>query len=472
MKLSQSVAKMWKARDELSPRNLRAGFFPAILVLPLAIIIGDLRFLDQQLVVFGIDANNLIMMFFGLGFLPVLFVNERFMPALLRVSVLAQTALLAAQLVMGAGMPRLFVYLAFHAASGVCTACGFHLFAFALNNVERLFTMVFAQLYYAFTYIFFQFEPVLSFFRTFGSCLVMLALVAVSFLAKASAKSENAPPPALGAKESGIRAIIALNMIYYVITLMAMYIGYQEAAVSAALYGIGGAAAVLAVIIVMLVFNYSALHLWSLCLVCSVLGIGALHYASAFATGAGSVFYGLGEGLGFMIIFYLQGGALKRGGSFRLFRLCCLFSCVHYVVISGAFYGFYSSVDAPNLALAFPAVLVLAMACFLFSPILHDRLFRTDWTDGFHMVDMPRYAEALTQAKQAAAEIDLGLTPREMEVFTMLLTDAAPKQIASTLRVSYATVNFHSKNLYRKLGIQSRTELFALYGSKQSTPMK
>ena len=46
----------------------------------------------------------------------------------------------------------------------------------------------------------------------------------------------------------------------------------------------------------------------------------------------------------------------------------------------------------------------------------------------------------------------------------MLLTDASPKQIAVTLGVSYATVNFHSKNLYRKLDIHSRTELFAKYG--------
>ena len=58
-----------------------------------------------------------------------------------------------------------------------------------------------------------------------------------------------------------------------------------------------------------------------------------------------------------------------------------------------------------------------------------------------------------------------GLTPRETEVFTMLLTDASPKQIAASLGVSYSTVNFHSKNLYRKLNIHSRTELFAKFGN-------
>ena len=62
-------------------------------------------------------------------------------------------------------------------------------------------------------------------------------------------------------------------------------------------------------------------------------------------------------------------------------------------------------------------------------------------------------------------EANTGLTPREAEIFTMLLTEASFKQIAIALGVSYATVNFHSKNLYRKLGIHSRIELFAKYGS-------
>jgi len=55
------------------------------------------------------------------------------------------------------------------------------------------------------------------------------------------------------------------------------------------------------------------------------------------------------------------------------------------------------------------------------------------------------------------------LTNREREVFSMLLTDKPPKEIATTLRVSYYTIDFHRKNLYRKLGIQSRAELFARY---------
>jgi len=57
----------------------------------------------------------------------------------------------------------------------------------------------------------------------------------------------------------------------------------------------------------------------------------------------------------------------------------------------------------------------------------------------------------------------LGLTPREHEVTRLLLLGDSQRMIAAKLHISGATVGFHTKNLYRKLNIQSRAELFALF---------
>ena len=472
MELSKNISTMRKTRDELSWRNFRRSILPFALVFLLSIVIGDLRHLDQQLTVFGIESTVLMKMAFGLGFLPLFFSKERHVHLLLRVSVLAQAALLTAQLLLDAGIPRVGAYCAFHFACGVSTSCGLYLFVFSLNNVERFFTMVSAQTYYAFSYLFFQLSAVADFFRGAGSAAVMLALIAVVFLIRQDSwpKIEMQKEP--GVKESGIAAVIALSMIYHIITLMTFYIAYQEQTISQTLYGIGGLAAIAVMFTVMFFFNYSALHLWSLCLVCTVLGIGALHYNTSFAVNGGSFFYGIGEGLGFMILFYIQGGALKRSGSFKLLRLCCLFNCVNYAVVNSVFFIFYDHLDASNLTIAFPVVLVLEIVCLLLAPILHDRLFRTDWTDGFHMVDMPVYAEALQQVEQVDVKNTLGLTPREKEVFMLLQTEASFKQIAGTLGLSDNTVRFHSKNLYRKLNIQSRAELMAQYGPGKLPPVQ
>jgi DNA-binding CsgD family transcriptional regulator len=469
-----SLKNMWKARDELSPRNFRLKSLPLALVLLLSMIIGDLRYIDQELFIFGMDSNVLIQIAFGLGFLPIFFTQERHIAGLLRISVLAQAALLAAQFFIATDIHRFYSLFAFHFANGASTACGLYLFAFALNNVERLFTMAATQTFFASLYLLTLNAKVTVFLLGPGSALIMLALAAIPFFISKPLSSESAyaSEPAHAhvprARESGITAIIALGVIYHIITLMTLYIEHQEQTVSAVLYAFGGITSIAAIIAVMLIFNYSALHLWSLCLACTVLGIGALYYTNAIAIYGGSFFYGIGEGLGFMLIYYLQGGALKRSGSFRLLRLCCLFICVNYTVVNYVFFTFYDKLDAPNLSLAFPAVLVLEIVCLLIAPLLHDKLFRTDWTDGYHMADMPLYSEALKQAGQAAdIERDLGLTPRETEIFIMLLTDAPYKQIAYTLRLNLNTVKWHSKNLYRKLNIQSRPELFAQYGDRK-----
>jgi DNA-binding CsgD family transcriptional regulator len=73
----------------------------------------------------------------------------------------------------------------------------------------------------------------------------------------------------------------------------------------------------------------------------------------------------------------------------------------------------------------------------------------------------------LSQARKELQYIhgEQNLTDREREIFTLLLKGVSPKEIASTLNVTYNTVIFHQKNLYRKLGIQSIHELFARYSS-------
>jgi DNA-binding NarL/FixJ family response regulator len=73
------------------------------------------------------------------------------------------------------------------------------------------------------------------------------------------------------------------------------------------------------------------------------------------------------------------------------------------------------------------------------------------------------FGKPLEKTEAAETKKHLNLTSREQEVFTGLLEGRAPKEIAYTLKISYPTVNFHVTNLYRKLEIHSRAELFAKY---------
>ena len=50
------------------------------------------------------------------------------------------------------------------------------------------------------------------------------------------------------------------------------------------------------------------------------------------------------------------------------------------------------------------------------------------------------------------------LTKREMEILSLIATGLKNKEIAATLFISLNTVHYHTKNLYSKLGVNSRTQ--------------
>ena len=55
------------------------------------------------------------------------------------------------------------------------------------------------------------------------------------------------------------------------------------------------------------------------------------------------------------------------------------------------------------------------------------------------------------------------LSARELEVFYHLLSDKTLSMIAEELFISYSSVHFHCKNIYRKLKLSSRRQLLMTY---------
>ena len=58
--------------------------------------------------------------------------------------------------------------------------------------------------------------------------------------------------------------------------------------------------------------------------------------------------------------------------------------------------------------------------------------------------------------------LDVNLNPREREVLDAILADVPRKEIAERMNLSENTVKTHTRNLYKKLGVANRQELFAL----------
>lgn len=56
-----------------------------------------------------------------------------------------------------------------------------------------------------------------------------------------------------------------------------------------------------------------------------------------------------------------------------------------------------------------------------------------------------------------------GLTKREIEVFTYLLSDRTEAEIARELFITPSSVHFHCKNIYKKLSISGRRQIIIRY---------
>ena len=90
--------------------------------------------------------------------------------------------------------------------------------------------------------------------------------------------------------------------------------------------------------------------------------------------------------------------------------------------------------------------------------------------------------KAVTWGRQAEAELraaggrrrtapdDHALTPQELRVAAAVRRGASNRDIEADLFLSPKTVEFHLRQIYRKLGVHSRTELVAVLAERDGAP--
>jgi len=456
-RISAAVKNLFQTRDELSFRNIRAALFPVLLVFPVSVILGNLRYYGHSMALGGFATNELMFFMLGFGWLILSFTPKKFILPLIKISAVFSAVLLSFLFFMPMGPGQFTLYMAFKLCNGLCAACAFYLFCFVLNNVERLAGMIIIQLYYGFYYASLNIFPD---FHTAGNTwagavLMAIFLVIVFCMDRLKSFSLELNTDSDG-KGSGVLFVIGLGVVHYMIMCMSNYIEWSENSVSALAFGIGTVISIALIFIIQLLKGKSALYIWLMFLAFTLFGLGILLINTPKAITSGSFFYGLGDSLGYIIICYMCAGAIKRSKSLRMFRIYCFVFFIQCFIISGIFSFYFNYFDEPNKYLAFAVVLILVSLCLLFMPFIQKRLFDADWTDGLYLRDV--------ETQEINKKENLNLTPREQDIFTLLLKGTSPKEIAYTLKIGYETVHHHQKNLYRKLGIQSIQELFAKYG--------
>lgn len=167
---------------------------------------------------------------------------------------------------------------------------------------------------------------------------------------------------------------------------------------------------------------------------------------------------GIGSSMGMINMYYILGVIGKKYWSMGYVRASIIFIGIAGGVAGialGNMVGKYSPEVLIVLAALSGAVFVVFLAL---SPALSQSYFSDDWASDSRLPEIDN--ERLHQFKKYK------LTKREGEVCRLLLEGCTLRQISAILGIAYPTVNTYSTKLYRKLGINSRTELLALFGNK------
>jgi LuxR family maltose regulon positive regulatory protein len=64
----------------------------------------------------------------------------------------------------------------------------------------------------------------------------------------------------------------------------------------------------------------------------------------------------------------------------------------------------------------------------------------------------------MEERSPTASDLEKPVTERELEILRLLATDLSPKEIASEMTISLATMRTHARNIYQKLGVNGRFE--------------
>ncbi len=165
-----------------------------------------------------------------------------------------------------------------------------------------------------------------------------------------------------------------------------------------------------------------------------------------------SVFFGAAYSIGMVNIYYLAGFMAKKFRNITFFRVGIMLSSVYY------FYGF-GTVHALGGMLPIMNIISICVIIlfFVLSPLFLRLLYDEEWIDDSYRQDVT--FESRLQAKLR----ELRLSPKETELCELLLRGYTLRQTSAMMGVAYPTANTYCTALYRKLNINSRTELTLLF---------
>ena len=165
---------------------------------------------------------------------------------------------------------------------------------------------------------------------------------------------------------------------------------------------------------------------------------------------------GAGNTVGMINMYYIIGVIGKKYSSIRYLKWSIVLIGICGGVSGVAVGNIIHDANTASVTLIASIVTAAVMMVFMIlSPILTQEQYYSDWARDSEMMEIDNDQLYLFKKYQ--------LSRRETEVCKLLLQGYTLRQISAMLSISYSTVNTYCTCSYRKLNINSRTELMILF---------
>ncbi|MDX9872456.1 MAG: helix-turn-helix transcriptional regulator [Clostridia bacterium] len=464
--IAASIARLWNMRDELQLRNIRLSHLQYTLAMPMCLGIGNMMssLFRANTPLFGLDPKVTLYCAYLFGAFLFIFIPAKGFIPISRIASILSGAAIIAWIILPKGATQSLAATVCWFTLGLCVFCATYVYMLVINNTERFFAALIITVNYGICLLLDGIGATQGFLWKALPLLFLLAAIICIALFKPGELAESLDRPARKADKTMYPAF-ALFFIFFLMDAFISFLYVRGGHATILSFGVGATLGGVITLIVQLIFKRSIWHVWNMYFILLVLSFALMQTEpSAAAYLAGSFLCGLCT-IGYAASFYTFGGVMKKFGDMALFKKFMCGACLPTLIVAFLIMGLLQT----YLPALIPAISLVVAATFfvlyvLFSPIFQKYLFAADWFDDYHKPDMTAITAQIEETDQLGG---YRLTPREKAVCALLLAGYSRKQIAAHLQISYPTVGFHCTALYKKLNINSLSELFAMFGYKE-----
>ncbi|MCR5501220.1 MAG: helix-turn-helix transcriptional regulator [Acetatifactor sp.] len=461
--LKSTLSAVGKREDGISFQMVRSDKLPYMLAYAFELILyaawGHFTpKLSERL--FGIPGEVLVYAAHVVMSLIIMLLWNDHFKHLLRISVaIMVVGFLSAMIITPQGNFYLLLTLIGYAGLGgavTSARCGF---AFVANNAERLFGMLIMFLGNAAVYFL---DSVLPEGCIWEVIIILFFLGCLAFLLL-SYKEEDfeVKKETTKADTNGIYWALAYFIAYFMIDGYVWNLVDYGKSAQYRVICLGMLITTGILVLLLVFFKLNVWHAWNVFFIFAVIMALLAIFAPAIGTDFPEYFMIGLTLMGWPLCIYVLACAQKRFASYKLLKQCTLIFAIlsPFTTMSDDLVKSYKPEAIPVACLV--VVLGILLVFFMLSPYSYRHLFSQAWISELSQNDMKALMEKVETVDKFSS---FGLTPRQKEVAILLLAAKTRRQISGELGLSESTVKTHVSELYKKLNINSRAELFKLFG--------